>query len=195
MNSSKLVFGLGVYTRGSHTSRDISGNRTKVYSLWASMLSRCQPDGAVQKRTNVYTGCEVHPEFIRFQDFAEWCHNQNGFHFDGWELDKDILIPGNRIYGPDTCCFVPKHLNQLFTHKQANQGMYPTGVSYDKSRALFQAKIKIDGVTKSLGRFETPERAESAYKTAKYSEIHRLANVWRQDLDPRIYTAILNYRI
>ena len=46
----------------------------------------------------------------------------------GWELDKDILVKGNKIYSPDTCCFVPKEVNTVFTKRQSKRGDYPIGV-------------------------------------------------------------------
>ena len=29
-------------------------------------------------------------------------------------LDKDILVYGNKIYSPETCCFISRSLNSLF---------------------------------------------------------------------------------
>lgn len=46
------------------------------------------------------------------------------------------------------------------------RGEWPKGVCFDKSRGLFAAKIKIDGRTKNLGRFSTPEAAAKAYAVA-----------------------------
>ena len=34
-------------------------------------------------------------------------------------LDKDILIKGNKIYSPKTCIFVPNDINVLFGEKVA----------------------------------------------------------------------------
>lgn len=186
---SKLVCGIGVCDKGQYLSR-IKCQRTKEYALWAAMLNRCKPGGP-----NAYLGCTVHPDFVRFQDFARWCHKQIGFRNDGWELDKDILVKDNRVYGPDTCCFVPKSINQLLTHRQSSRGAYPTGVSFDITRNLFQSKIKIDGHTKSLGRFNTPEQAEAVYKNAKYDEIRRLANLWKPKIGHRVYFALMQYQL
>lgn len=159
------------------------------------MLARCQPGGVVQRKQPTYIGCSVHPDFIKFQDFATWCQTQIGFRNDGWDLEKDILVQGNKVYGPDTCCFVPHCINGVLTHIQSNQGVYPSGVSFDITRNLYQAKIKIDGRTKSLGRFNTPEDAETAYKNAKYEQIRRLANLWKPKIGHKVYFALLKYKL
>lgn len=30
------------------------------------------------------------------------------------ELDKDIKVKGNKVYGPDTCLYVPRTINTFF---------------------------------------------------------------------------------
>lgn len=50
------------------------------------------------------------------------------------------------------------------------RGPWPKGVTFDKNRALFSAKLKHRGRTINLGRFETPEAAHAAY-AAKAKEL------------------------
>ena len=45
------------------------------------------------------------------------------------------------------------------TEKRKTQRGFPTGVSFHKSSGRFQARISIDGKTKHLGLFSTPEEA------------------------------------
>ena len=51
--------------------------------------------------------------------YSGWIHLYGHTH-NTWEevmnLDKDILIKGNKLYSPNTCCFVPKRLNILFVN-------------------------------------------------------------------------------
>ena len=61
------------------------------------------------KQDNIeYVDVTCVPEWHLFQTFAEWCDVQIGFNNEGWHLDKDILVKGNKIYGPDFCAFVPE---------------------------------------------------------------------------------------
>jgi len=187
-----LVGGIGRYEKGRYAGWS-SGKNTKEYNLWDSMIKRCIPCGSEQIRHPSYIGCSVHLDFIKFQDFAEWCQHQIGFGNDGWALDKDILVPGNKVYGPDTCAFVPRQLNQLLTHKRSTQGEYPTGVDHHKRTGKYRASIGIDGVQTHIGYFETPEQAECAYKQAKLSDIRRHAEIWKSKLDLRVYERLMNY--
>lgn len=47
-----------------------------------------------------------------------------------------------------------------------NGTKYPTGVYYNKQKKKFQAQIRINGKTKSLGRYLTIDEASSAYQKA-----------------------------
>lgn len=185
---------IGVYEKGFYTVRDTSGKHTKVYRTWSNMLRRCEPGGIEQKLHPTYVGCEVHPDFIKFQDFAAWCHKQVGFGNHGWDLDKDILVPGNKVYGPDTCCFVPQELNKLLLVKTVT-GIYPVGVYLEKKSGRYKSQISIDGRRHTLGRFDTSESAYAVYQTAKIAEIHRQAEKYRSVIDHRVYIALKNYNL
>lgn len=187
-----LVAGIGVYEKGIYLSK-IGGTHTKEYQLWYSMLQRCKPNGLIQRKNPSYIGCSVHPDFIHFQDFAQWCQTQIGFGNDGWDLEKDILVKGNKVYGPDTCVFVPIAMNQLLTYTKSNIGLYPIGVC--KHRERFIARIHIAPTHKYLGTFDTPEQAYAAYKIAKLDEIYRQADLWKDLMDVRVYNSLVNWTI
>lgn len=50
-----------------------------------------------------------------FSNFLKWF---NGNYIKGYALDKDILIKGNKVYSPETCCFVPYEINTLVTNRK-----------------------------------------------------------------------------
>ena len=60
---------------------------------------------------------------------------------EGWQLDKDILIKGNKIYSPDTCCFVPSEINNLFVGCNKSRGSLPIGVTFNKRLKRYVAQI------------------------------------------------------
>lgn len=191
---TKLVQGVGVYEPGPFRA-SIEHKSTKEYNLWVAMLSRCNPNGAVQLVRPTYDGCTIHPDFIHFQDFAAWCQNQVGFDVQGFSLDKDLLVPGNKVYGPDTCCFVPVAVNNLLIYKQTTYSKYPPGVSYKRDSEKFQAALKVDGKSKYLGVFDTPQQASIAYQVAKLKEVRRKAEQFKDVVDVKVYTALLELEL
>ena len=139
-------------------------------------------------------------DWINFQSFAAWCESQEFFNAkDGngksYQLDKDILVKGNKIYSPDTCCFIPSQINSLFSHVKSSKGEYPVGVSYVKGRGNFHAYYSKNGKRVNLGHFKTPEQAFQAYKKAKESHIRFMANLWKGRIDDKVYQALMSYEV
>ena len=92
---SPSVYDVGI--SGTKYPSTINGTLTKEYDLWNGMLRRCYSD-ALKKKYQTYEGCEVSDNFKRYEYFYEWCHNQIGFGNEGFELDKDLLVKGNKVY-------------------------------------------------------------------------------------------------
>lgn len=164
--------GLWVKTYGSKGFDYI----TKAYRLWRSMVSRCDPIGSVQKRSTTYVGCTMSESFKDFQFFAAWCNAQIGYGDMGFELDKDILIQGNKVYSEYVCVFVPSSLNLFLTSCLKTRGPLPQGVSYHKQSGKFHARIRVSGKMKHLGLFSSVTAASNAYKVAKQAEAGRWAD-------------------
>lgn len=191
---SRLVYGIGVYDQGRFRSR-IDGVATKEYNLWCSMLGRCIPNGKWQSRYPSYIGCEVHNDFLNFQKFSEWCHEQIGFGVPNFHLDKDILSGPSKVYSPSTCCFIPHTINLLLNHQHDIRSPYPIGVVYEASRKKFKSQVSINGKMVNLGRFDTADDAHTKYCIAKLKEIHRQAELYRNDIDILVYDALMKYEI
>lgn len=183
-NSNKLVFSVGVKGNGIAA---VNGKLTKAYTVWKEMLRRCY-DPEWLSRFPTYTGCSVCSEWFSFPVFKKW-FDEN--YVEGFQLDKDLLIAGNKIYGPDTCVFAPQSINKLFTDSGKTRGEFPIGVSFHKLRMKFIASICIDGKLKWLGYFDNPEDAHYAYLIAKKANIIRMAEEWRGKIPSKLYDALL----
>lgn len=186
----KLVYGVGINDRSYPAT--VNGKPVKEYSLWTSMLSRCYSEAFLRKQPT-YIGCNVSEGFKHYHIFHNWCQTQIGFGVQGYHLDKDLLIKGNKIYSEDTCVFVHKSLNNLLTNRKLDRGELYVGVT--KSGNNFKAHCNRDSVVIHIGTFTTPELAFYAYKEAKESYIKELAEKYKDTIDPRAYLALMNYEV
>ena len=109
-----LVFGVGIMDAES------SGVMENIhsYSVWIGMLGRCYRKGKYEREA--YSGCTVCDEWLTFSEFNKFYEK---YHVEGYELDKDLLVPGNKVYMPSRCVFIPRSLMVLLLsgqHKKEN---------------------------------------------------------------------------
>ena len=187
------VYGVGVL--GTKYPPTISGRNTKEYDLWKSMLRRCYSDNSKKNRPT-YEGYEVSDKFKSYEYFYEWCHSQIGFGVEGWHLDKDLLVKGNKVYSESTCVFLPSEINSLLVKHTPSRGKHPIGVSwYSKSKTFIAQVNKNKGKSENLGYFTTELEAFNAYKTAKESFVKEQAEKWKGKIDVRAYEALMSYEV
>ena len=154
---------------------------TRLGRLWAELKRRCVEGGAYQRSRPTYRGCTN--DFMNFQAFAAWATAQPGYEsLDSkgkfFQLDKDLLVPGNRSYAEDTCCFVPASLNSLLVACDARRGEYPVGVCRDKATDSYIAHIS----KRYIGRYPTPVLAHQAWQRAKIEAIREAASALPPEL-------------
>ena len=187
------VFGVGIV--GTEYPINEGGVLTKEYVLWTGMLERCYSDTYKKKRPT-YEGCEVSENFKYYEYFYEWCNKQIGFGNQGWHLDKDLLIKGNKVYSENTCVFLPREINQVLVKRTASRGEHLIGVYWHNTKKAFVAQVnKNKGKPEWLGSFNTELEAFNVYKIAKESFIKEQANKWRGKIDQRAYNALVNYEV
>ena len=168
------------------------------YSIWVSMLKRCYSTAYLLEHPS-YESCTVSDNFKHFSYFKEWRKDQTGFNSVDekgrlFNLDKDILVKGNKVYSEDTCCFVPQEINCLVACKTDKSGK--TGVFYRKKSKKFFAQVRFgkQGV-KTLGSFETESEAFQVYKVAKEFYVKQVAEKWRGNLCGKSYESLLKWYI
>ena len=174
---SPSVYGIGVL--GTKYPSTINGVHTKEYEMWKNMLRRCYSDTYKKKRPT-YECCEVSENFKYYEYFYEWCNKQIGFCNEGFELDKDLLVKGNKVYSESACVFIPQEINLLLIKRTASRGKYLIGVYWSKTNKAFKATVrKNKGKSEHLGYFNTELEAFNAYKQAKETFIKEQANKFR----------------
>ena len=117
------VYGVGYLGEGTCKAA-LDGGKTKTYSVWVNMLVRCYCT-EYQEKYPCYKDCTVVEEWHSFQNFAKW-YEEN--YVEGYHLDKDIKIEGNRIYGPDTCMLVSRQDNNEKAKAKHYKVVNPEGV-------------------------------------------------------------------
>lgn len=188
----KLIYGVAFNSKGVHRATHAS-RRTTAYLVWCNILRRCY-DSTFKRTHPTYRDCTVCEEWLDFQNFAEWYTNHDYYGL-GYDVDKDLLIQGNKLYSPETCSLVPQELNKLLTDRKAARGKYPQGVTLDKHSGRFMVRISIDGRNKNIGRFSSPEVAHKVYREAKESYVKVKAKHWRDHIAPEVFDALMAWTL
>ncbi len=199
-NHRNIFGGYGV-GNGVYNSKD----NPRTYGVWKAMIGRCS---SAAQETNKryrdnYSDCFVCEEWLNFQNFAPWyeyyCEKINFSLNDElrFEVDKDILVRGNKVYSPSTCCVVPHNINTCMNYKgqKRNASDLPRGVRFRNGR--YNARFKSGGQGYNLGTVDTVEDAFALYKAAKENEIKSMAKYYLSinAILPDVYNALMNWEV
>ena len=187
---NKLVHGVGVndLSYRVHVREWVTENggkriqktvfRCKYYEVWESMLRRCYSEKYLESSPS-YIGTSVCSEWLYASEFKKWMEQQD---WQGKCLDKDIIVPGSKLYSPDTSAFVLNATN-LFVASDACRGEYPTGVNLCKRTGKYRARCQNPFTEKQeeLGYFSTQEDAHEAWRKRKH-ELAQLVAATESDM-------------
>jgi len=171
----KVHSGVGYLGEGIHNSS------SPHYAKWAAMISRCYNKEIQSKRYPSYLGCSVDSIWHNFQNYCEWSSN-NEFYNKGWHLDKDLIVLGNKVYSPETCCFIPPEINSCLINCLDEF----SGVNFDKSRGLYLVRASLNKKVKNLGRFDSEQEALIVYRKYKQMHLNDLSEKYEGLVDKRV---------
>lgn len=187
-----LVYGFGINDADYVTQKYdiVEGKRRRVwvcpyYEDWRQMLKRCYST-PYQKDRPMYVGCSVCEEWRYFSNFIKWVDQQPNRDWQNCDLDKDILVNGNRVYSSETCVYVTKQINILF--RECKERDLPMGVYRKNGKFSACCQDVFTGKLEHLGSFANIEDAENCFLSHRSSMLIRLAGE-QQDL--RVSAAIL----
>lgn len=192
MIMTKLAYGVGYNSKNKHRAA-INRKPTEAYDKWRRMLERCYCID-YKARNPTYMDCHTQKDWHDYQNFAEWFYRQSHSNL-GYQLDKDLLFSGNKIYSPETCCLVPKEINYLLTSNDASRGNLPQGASLLKGSCKYRATISIDNKNVYLGLYDTPEEAHQVYKVAKEANVKDMAVKWRSRITEDVFNALMAWHL
>lgn len=153
------------------------------YNQWKHILERGY-SLKFKERNPAYLLARVSEKWHLFSNFKQWMEKQN---WENMELDKDILIFNNLEYSEDSCCFVPKRVNNLLLDRFRDRGDYPLGVHFNSEMKnnKYIATISHNGKRIYLGAHSTPEKAHIEWQKAKCKSIKDVICWWETDIDSR----------
>lgn len=189
----RSVYGVGFLGNGKYKSK-IAGKKSPEYALWSGILQRGHSSDFKESNPS-YKNVSVCSEWHNFQVFAEWFNNQPFARVEGFQLDKDLLIPRNREYSPSACSFVPGSINSLFNEGAQCKSSQMIGVTKISRRKPFVARAMVNGAAVRIGSFETEEEAYAAYAKAKKDYVLKVAEEYKSVLHPKVYENLRNWTL
>ena len=173
-----------------------NGKIDKEYTLWSGILRRCYSD-EYHANKPTYVNCEISDEWKKYSNFKRDIVSIHGFGRFGFQLDKDILVKGNKVYSKETVCFVPRQLNMLLSTSKRKDNDLPLGVSIRKYKDFiyYVAYCNVDGVTNVAGEFNNPDDAFLAYKAFKEVIIKEYAEKFKSEISEKVYNALIDWNV
>lgn len=168
---------------------------SRIGNLYCSLKQRCKAGGSMHRKHPSYRNCTLSDLFKDPQTFGDWYTSQIGYEEQGWHLDKDLLLKGNKHYSEDTCVILPQQINAFLVKCGARRGEHPIGVSLRKRNGKFLASLSTDGFPRQLGSFDTAIEAFMCHKAAKEAHARVLAERWYGKIDIRAYNALMSYTV
>ena len=178
----RLVRGVGI--------NDMGGSRCpkKIAEKWRDVIRRTDQRDTNMQFYEMYKDCTLDPRWYRLSAFHDWIQE---WDWEGKILDKDILVPGNKLYGPDTCMMVSPSVSSFFTTGDSSNP-YPQGV-FDASKKSatkpYGAVCKFDRKQMCGGFHATIEEAQETFKEMKISCLVKLIE---RETDPRVKSVLEN---
>ncbi len=192
------VFGVGML--GVKYITKVNGENTKEYLIWRKILGRCYDEKTKGKRPT-YQDVTCCNDWLLYENFYDWLHKQSNYdkwlNGERWAIDKDILVKGNQIYSPETCCLVPNNVNGLFIKQDRKRGTLPIGVIKKGSKFQVYCQNPFTNKKECLGTFDAPEEAFQAYKKHKEEIIKQVAQFEyaQGNITKECYEAMLKYEV
>lgn len=169
-----MIYGIGI--------TDIECcSHLKSYKAWQRLLARCYGKLKTWKH---YHDCEVCEEWKRYSSFKEWydLNYRHDLEEKGIELDltKSAFKKDCKVFGPETCVFLPRKVVLFLLKKRKTNTSGVTGIYKSKDKYKSQINEFGEGKTKKLGTFNTLKEAKSVYKEEKERQINKMLSYLRE---------------
>jgi hypothetical protein len=187
------VYGVGIVGVGKYKT-GYTGVDGQLYRAWNGMVQRCYSrDGNFLLENPTYINATMDETWLQYQVFGDWYYNQVGC-CDKTHVDKDLLMKGNKHYGPNTVVLVPPAINMFLVGNDADRGIYPKGVTAHGKGWRAQCSLGRGSKHRAVLVYSVQE-AWLQYKVVKEGYAKTLAAKWQFQIDPRAYQALMSYEV
>jgi hypothetical protein len=183
----RTIIGVGFLGTSYAAQNPLKFKREKI--VWSGLFKRAYDEKTLIERPG-YAGATVNAGWHEFGGFVDWTEQAVGWKNKNWHVDKDLILRGNREYGPETCCMLPPVVNSALW---VREHILPPGVT-KLPDGYYRGGFYEDGKVQQK-RFKTPEEAFEFYKPLKEGRIKQLADEYRYQIDPRAYDALMTWEI
>lgn len=187
--NTRPIYGIGINDSVFCTAARLGGIGVnhRAYAAWKGMFKRCYCQ-TYQIEMRTYEGCSVGDGWHRFTDFFEWWKVN---FVEGWHLDKDILVPGNKIYSKETCVYIPPELNFFVSMSVNRDDLHPIGAYKCSDSDKYFSKIRDrSGKSHHLGTFADAQDAHEAWIAAKLQSANSFKSVCNS-IRPDLFNSLI----
>lgn len=181
----RTVFGIG-YLGCS----DADANRTNnyIYSKWANMMQRCY-DEETHRLKPYYAPCNAEIEWHNFSNYRLW-HKENEMGDRKVDLDKDVLVQGNTVYGSETCTLISHFTNTIFEERGAD-----ANIVQNNATGKYDVTMSVLGKKEDVGSFDTVKEAKQGYIDYKQDYIREIAKKCKGKVPNKTYEAMKEWKV
>lgn len=153
------------------------------YYKWKNMVQRCYDKKVHKKYKPEYKDKSVCEEWLNYSNFKVWfdehyvpCKNNQ------IDLDKDLLVQGNKVYSPETCVLLLHYQNTMFERSAKDK-------IYEKEDGTFV----IGGGKKKT--YATLKEAEDIVCERNQNRIESVAEKCKGTIPMCAYEAMMNWDV
>ena len=154
------------------------------YESWRSMIKRCFSSKFQNSRNN-YKNCTVTEEWKYLSNFIKWVDSQPNRDWMNCELDKDLILKGNKHYSSETCVYLEYTSNLFISDSTSKRGECMLGVSIKNGIKLKKYRAycgdPFNRTCSHLGYFNTELEAHKAWQAKKHEYACQLADLQKDE--------------
>lgn len=159
---------------------------------WNNIIQRCYNPNATNYSYYGSDGVIVSENWLNFSNFKKWW--QDNYYDIGDEklvVDKDILIPNNKIYDSETCLIIPVSFNSMFAgitkEYKNNKRDLPIGI-HKQDNGHYQITMFNTSFSNFISLEDAVETRTNIYKALISGMVKNYPN-----MPIKVKEAILNY--